>query len=80
MLGLPGESVQDAWELIRFMQALPPTAIPMLFKLNAYPGSAIYYEANEEEREMLNYHDFTPLIQRDREYLKILQSWGGRES
>ena len=75
MLGLPGESVQDAWELIRFMQALPPTAIPMLFKLNAYPGSAIYYEANEEEREMLNYHDFTPLIQRDREYLKILQSW-----
>ena len=75
MIGLPGETINDAWDLIRFMQELPPTVIPMLFKLNAYPGSEIYNKASPEEQEMLNFHDFMPLIKKNPEYLKILQCW-----
>lgn len=77
LLGHPEETIEEAESTIEFMEQLPPSAIPMLFSMKAYPGSELYKKLGEKPVGDLeaSFHDFLGLIHQDRRYLGIVKRW-----
>lgn len=79
LLGIESETLEEAHHTIDFMKDLPPSVIPMLFSLKAYPGTEAHRtsRANGNPQEDLDtdYHSFLGLIRREKRYLKVLERW-----
>jgi radical SAM superfamily enzyme YgiQ (UPF0313 family) len=79
LLGIEGETLEEAHQTIDFMKDLPPSVIPMLFSLKAYPGTEAYkaLQAKGERTADLDtdYHSFLGLIRKERRYLDVLDRW-----
>lgn len=59
IVGFPTETVEEVWQTIRFMESLPPFAVPMLFYPRYFPNTELRAQAIAEgldpetmEREM----------------------------
>jgi hypothetical protein len=60
------------------MEDLPPSVIPMLFSLKAYPGTEAYKTSRAKGAQTdldTNYHSFLGLIRKDKRYLEVLDRW-----
>ena len=79
LLGIESETLEEAHQTIDFMRDLPPSVIPMLFSLKAYPGTEAHKtsQANRHAADDLDtdYHSFLGLIRREKRYLKVLERW-----
>jgi anaerobic magnesium-protoporphyrin IX monomethyl ester cyclase len=84
LLGIDSETIEEARQTVQFMNSLPPSVIPMLFSLKAYPGTEIYRHRQKAGEEVSStelgseYHNFIGLLMKDRRYLEVLDLW--RES
>jgi len=75
MIGIPGETAKDAKALVDFMISLPYSSVPMLFRLNPYPGTDISRFFDMSVKEMDNYQNFTGLIRKHPDYMPVLEQW-----
>jgi radical SAM superfamily enzyme YgiQ (UPF0313 family) len=79
LLGIEGETIEEAHQTIDFMRDLPPSVIPMLFSLKAYPGTEAYEASKSKgvrtEDLDTDYHSFFGLIRKDKRYLEVLERW-----
>jgi len=79
LLGIEGETLEEAHQTIDFMNDLPPSVIPMLFSLKPYPGTEAYKASRAKgtytEDVDTNYHSFFGLIRKDKRYLEVLDRW-----
>jgi len=79
LLGIEGETLEEAHQTIDFMKDLPPSVIPMLFSLKPYPGTEAYKASRAKgthtEDVDTNYHSFLGLIRKDKRYLEVLDRW-----
>lgn len=79
LLGIEGETVEEAHQTIDFMEDLPPSVIPMLFSQKAYPGTEAYHISRAIGGPTGDldtaYHSFVGLVRKDRRYLEVLDRW-----
>jgi len=75
MIGIPGETVEEAKALVDFMTSLPYSSVPMLFRLNPYPGTDISELFDMSGKEMNNYQNFVGLIRKQPDYMPLLEQW-----
>jgi anaerobic magnesium-protoporphyrin IX monomethyl ester cyclase len=77
VLGHPEETIEEAESTIKFMEDLPPSVIPLLFSMKAYPGSELHKKSGERPVGDLeeSFHDYLGLMRQDRRYIGILRRW-----
>jgi radical SAM superfamily enzyme YgiQ (UPF0313 family) len=78
LLGIESETLEEAHQTIDLMEDLPPSVIPMLFSLKAYPGTEAYKTSRAKGAQTdldTNYHSFLGLIRKDKRYLEVLDRW-----
>jgi hypothetical protein len=79
LLGIEGETLEETHQTIDFMEDLPPSVIPMLFSLKAYPGTEAYKASQAKGAQTgdldTDYHSFFGLIRKEKRYLEVLDRW-----
>lgn len=76
LFGHPQETIEEARHTLRFMNKLPPSIIPMLFSMKAYPGTKLYEELKNKPKNFeTKYHQFFDLIHQNSKYLQIIKEW-----
>ena len=75
LVGIPGETLAEVDATLEALLTLPPAAIPMLFHLKPFPGTAFTAVWTEHDFEESRYHDFLPLLRASPDYLPLLERW-----